>query len=31
MNILFVEMEQQNLHFRRNLVQDGHTVYTNQN
>jgi len=31
MNILFVEMEQHNLHFMKKLVEDGHTVYTNQN
>ena len=30
MNILFVEMEHQNLHFMKKLVESGHNVYTNQ-
>ena len=30
MNILFVEMEQHNLHFMKKLAEDGHSVYTNQ-
>ena len=30
MNILFIEMEQQNLQFMKKLVEDGHTVYTQQ-
>ena len=30
MNILFIEMEHQNLQFMKKLVEDGHTVYTQQ-
>jgi hypothetical protein len=31
MNILFLEMEQQNLQLQKKLVQDGHTVVSAQN
>ena len=30
MNILFIELQHQNFHLQRELIKDGHTVYTNQ-
>ena len=30
MNILFIELQHQNFHLQRQLIKDGHTVYTNQ-
>jgi len=31
MNILFVELQHQNFHLQRELIKEGHTVYTSQN